>query len=288
MRVRVVTDSPIVALYFRSLLHSIPLYAPEAFPRTITLYAATLAGEGLAAWKGIGKPYTVVDVDPSTARASVAVAGGASLNSMRQALLTAAGHLQAVGGYRHVPGGVQNPNLMVARNDGLLHWYMRDGHVYADKSEAHPSLLTSKGSVLLSGGTSTLVVGPVCKELAGAAAAKGMLYSAHGVTWTASGLSAVFAGVSVPVGQVKGKLPFGRGTLLAQGLATLPLNTAKAVVHPSKVVIVGGEGSDSSSKYAHAGGVSPKAVDKVGALLAQVKDVVQVASEAEAMKAVGL
>jgi len=41
IRTRIITDSPLTALVARAALHRIPLYAPQAFPRTITVYAAT-------------------------------------------------------------------------------------------------------------------------------------------------------------------------------------------------------------------------------------------------------
>lgn len=41
IRTRVITDSPLTALAARALLHRVPLYNAQVFPRTITVYAAT-------------------------------------------------------------------------------------------------------------------------------------------------------------------------------------------------------------------------------------------------------
>lgn len=41
IRTRVITDSPLTALAARALLHRLPLYNAQVFPRTITVYAAT-------------------------------------------------------------------------------------------------------------------------------------------------------------------------------------------------------------------------------------------------------
>ncbi len=295
LRVRVITDSPAVALYFKSMLHRIPLYAPEAFPRTMTVYAATLAGDGVSGWAGMnGKPFTVVDSDPATARCTVAAAGAFSLSALRDAVATAAGQTMATGGYRHVAGGSQNPNLAAARADGVLHWYMRDSHVYAEKGEAHPDLLPFRGDIVLAqGGGSAIVVGG--EGVAGAAAVAKRLLAAHGGVWGAGataglGLHALWGGVSVPSAFARANaaaFPLGRGTMQAQGLATMPLEGGKAAPAPTHVVIVGGTGADAAAKFASAAGLTPKAAEKVASRLSGLK-VTEVATSQEAAKALGL
>ena len=121
VRVRVVTDSAAAALFFRSALQRTPLYAPEAFPRTLTVLVATLAApEGVAAARGKPGPFTVVDVDPLTARGTVLAVGAAPLggteDSVAAAVAAAAGQLMTLGGYRHVGGGAQNAALVKSCN----------------------------------------------------------------------------------------------------------------------------------------------------------------------------
>jgi hypothetical protein len=41
IRTRVIADCPVMGLAARALLHRVPLYAPQVFPRAITVYAAT-------------------------------------------------------------------------------------------------------------------------------------------------------------------------------------------------------------------------------------------------------
>lgn len=126
LRVRFVTDCPLVALASRALLHRIPLYAPEAFPRTLTVYAATLAAQegvaagaslpGAASASGGRVAYSMVDVDPQAARGTVTTVGAVPLAGVFGAIATAASALQVAGGYRHIPGGAaQSPNMNKAR-----------------------------------------------------------------------------------------------------------------------------------------------------------------------------
>jgi hypothetical protein len=122
VRVRVVSDSPVASLYFRSLLHKIPLYSPQAFPRTITVYVASLAGPDIGAARGMASPYTVVDVDPATARGTVLIAGAVPLSAMRDALASAASTLQIAGGYRHRLGGSHVPAIAEAQSEGYAAW----------------------------------------------------------------------------------------------------------------------------------------------------------------------
>jgi hypothetical protein len=307
-----VTDSPVVALYFRSLLHRIPLYSPEVFPRTLTVYAATLAGPGVAAASGSG-PYTVVDVDPQSARGVVLSVGHVGLASIADAVATAAGQLASVGGYRHVPGGGANAALAAARAEGVLSWYAHDGHFYAPKSEPHPDLLGVRGDVVApssssakagDGGGYTLVLGAAPGSVAGVAAAKGRLYAAHNSVWGGAdaggaGLSATWGGVSVPAAVAKDNakaLPLVRGALVAQGSVTFPLGgVARSVPHPSKVVVVGFgtpgpvKEADAPALIKQAAGLTDKQAEKVAARLAASKAAVTaVASAADAVKALGM
>lgn len=284
LRVRVVTDSPVVALYFRNLLHRTPLYSPEAFPRTLTVYAATLASDAISGACGMG-PYTVVDVDPQSSFGTVLSVGAVPLASIAEAVAAAAGQLQLAGGYRSVPGGAANPAITHARKANVLHWYMQDRHYYAQKDEAHPDLLPVKGDVVLNadGKSYSLVVGAPSGQVAAAAASKGRLYSAHNAIWSASeGISSTWAGVSVPSASAKG-LPVVRGALVAQGSVTLPLTGAKSVSHPSTVIVVGG------GDVKTAAGVADKQADKLAArLTASGAKVSNVATAADAVTALGL
>jgi hypothetical protein len=294
VRVRIVTDSPIVALYFRSLLHRTPLYNPQAFPRTLTLYAATLAREGSGAGRGMTAPFTAVDCDPLKQRGHVLCVGPASLASLASALATAAGALQAgSGGYRSIPGGAHNPGLVEARAAGVLPWYMRDGHVYAAQGAPHPALVPLRGALVAAagGGGTALVVGAAGAALEGAAARAGRLLAAHNCVWEAEGVgacAALWGGASLPTGAVK---PV-RGALVAQGTVTVPLCApSRACSAPGRVLLVGG-----SSSAAQAGGGALEALAACAGLSAASKErlaglkpsIELVGSAEEAIKALGL
>lgn len=244
---------PLVALHFRALLLRTPLYDAEVFPRTLTVYVGTLAAEEGAARAPLGDapgragPYTVTDVDPATAKATVLAVGRASLAAISRAVAAAATQLQALGGYRHVPGGDSVPTLSQARRDGLLHWYQRDGHVYAAPGEAHPDLLPLQADVVTAAaggaGGPTLVLGAINGEVAAAAAAKGRLWSAHHAVWEAGGkgVAAQWAGLCVPEGTAgvsADSLP--RGTLVTGGRvsAPLPLTPSRAAAEPAALLLV--------------------------------------------------
>ena len=244
---RPVPRSPVVALYFRTLLHRTPLYDAEVFPRTIVVYAGTLAAPDGAAraplasgGSGAGPlgPYTVTDVDPATARATVLAVGRTSLASVSRAVATAAAQLQALGGYRHVPGGSHIANIAEARKDGILHWYLRDGHVYAAPSEAHPDLLPLQADVVASaqaGAGPVLVLGALNGEVAGAAASKGRLLAAHHAVWEAAGgaVASQWAGLSVAEAVAGPAVTLPRGSLVSQGRATVPLPLAPSRTAPA-------------------------------------------------------
>ena len=238
LRLRVVTDSSVVALYFRSLLHRTPLYSPEVFPRTLTVYVATLGGAAA------GSPFAAIDIDAGAASGTVLASGAVPLSSLRDAMGVAAGHLQALGGYRSVRGGgAQSPNLAEARADGVLDWYARDGHVYAQPSEPHPDLLTlGGGSVAVSGsGGVALVLGARAGALVGAAATAGRLVGAHHVVWGPRTLTPLWAGVSLPAAPAA-PLPGvcgERGALFTQSSVTAPLLCGPgASVAPSSLFII--------------------------------------------------
>jgi hypothetical protein len=292
IRVRVITDSPVVALYFRNLLQRTPLYNPQAFPRTITVYAATLAasGPGVAAAEG-GSPYTVVDVDPATKAGTVLAVGGVALASLSDALAAAATQLALMGGYRSIPGGNKHPGIAAARADGVLSWYMRDGHYYPPATAPHPDLLPLPGDVIAEadGKGYAAVIGAAAGSVAAPAAAKGRLYAAHNFVWAADqGISSAWGGVTLPSAAAKG-VALGRGALVAQGGVTASLAGPRAVPHPSRVIVVGGSGADAAAKAKSAGGLSDKQAEKLAARLAATKaQVVSVGSAAEAAKALGL
>ena len=296
---RVVSDSAAAALFFRSLLQRTPLYAPEAFPRTLTVLVATLAAPaGVAAARGKAGPFTVVDVDPLAARGTVLAVGAAPLSAVAEAVATAAAQLMTLGGYRHVPGGAQNAALAAARADGVLDWYLRDGHVYADKAAPHPDLLAlPRGADVVrerEGGGVALVVGAAPGLVAAPAAAAGRLFSAGGAVWHASGaLSALWAGLSAPAplqAQLAAKLPLVRGSLVAEGMATLPLaGAARAAPAPGRVIVVGGGGGgDAAAAIKAACGLTDRQAEKLAARLKASGAVSAVADAKAALAALGL
>ena len=306
--------SPLVALHFRSMLHRIPLYDAEVFPRTLTLYAGTLAAADGAARLPLGGatgpagPYTVTDVDPSTAKATVLAVGGASLSAISLAVSAAAAQLQALGGYRHVPGGDSNPNLREARADGLLHWYLRDGHVYAAATEPHPDLLPLQADVVLAAEAAkgpVLVLGARNGEVAAAAAAKGRLWSAHHAVWESGGIASQWAGLCVPESAAGAVAALPRGSLVTQGRATAPLPPARShtVPAPSSIILVDAAGSkgplkpeELSARLQASGGLgagkaTPKLAESLAARIAAAGSglrIEAVATAADAVRALGL
>jgi len=291
VRVRVVTDSPAVALFFRDILPRTPLYAAEAFPRTLTVLAATLAApEGVAAARGKSGPFTVLDVDPLQARGTVLAVGACAPEAIADAVAAAAGQLMALGGYRHVPGGAQNASIAAAREDGSLAWYLRDGHTYADKSAPHPDLLALRNADAVfeagAAGGVALVLGAPAGVVAGTAAAAGRLFAAHSVVWGAAGLSAMWSGLSVPAAlqqQHAKALPLVRGSLVAGGRVMLPLaGAARAAPSPTRVIVVGAPDARTAS------GLTDKQAEKLASRMAAGAQVMKVADAAEAMKLLGL
>ena len=305
VRVRVITDSPIVALHFRCLLHRTPLFNPQAFPRTLTLYASTLARESTGAGRGMAAPFTVVDCDPVKQRGHVLSVGPASLGALTEALALAAGTLQAgAGGYRSIPGGAHNPALAEARAEGVLPWYLRDGHVYAGAGEAHPALLPLRGTLVAGGSAAagnSLVLGCGGGALEGAAGRAGRLLGAHhcvlelGEGGSAVAASAQWAGATLRAGSGSGSNGMGgagvRGSLIAQGAVTVPLHTpTRQAAAPQRVLVVSAGSGSPAEAVAAAGGVGEAGKARLAALMASAgaPRVELVGSEAEALKALGL
>ncbi len=290
LRVRVVTDSPIVALYFRALLQRTPLYNPQGFPRTLTVFAGTLASEGIAAGRGMSAPFTAIDVDGGAARGTVAAVGPAALGAVRDAVAAAAGALQAGGGYRHVRGGSHVPAIAAAQEEGVIDWYYRDGHVYAPPGVAHPELLPLRGTVVAEagGGGGCALVVDGGGALAGAALRAGRLFAAHHCVWEgASGaLAAQWGGAVVSGGGKPGAAPLRRGALAAQGGVATPLApAARAAPPPGRIILVAEKGAH----FATAAGLGDKLKARADALLSKFAPKVEhVASEEEALKALGL
>jgi len=291
LRVRLITDSPIVALYFRNLLHRIPLYSPEIFPRTLTVYAATLATNDSTAARGTTNPFTVVDVDPQSSRGVVLSVGKVNLSSIADAINTAASQLVTIGGYRSVPGGNNNVNIAKARAENVLHWYYRDGHYYAPVGEPHPDILPIKGDVVLNNSNQpTLVIGG---SVASNAIVKNKLYTSNGTLWSATlGLTSTWSGVTVPNKTV----PLVRGALVTQGSTVVPLaNQAKAVGQPASIVVINNSKTgnisttDAPALIKSVAGLTDKQVEKLTSRLSSGKiTVTGVPNAAEAAKSLGL
>lgn len=310
VRVRLVTDSPAVALYARSaLLQRIPLYDPEVFPRTVTVYVATLASPDIDAGRTAAgapaPPYTVVDVDAAAGRAAVAAAGPVSFAALRSAVALAAGQLMTAGGYRATPGGdAQNPNLAEARADGILSWYARDEHWYAPAGAPHPDLLAVAADVVTApaAGGPTLVFGAPAGGVAAAAAAKGRLYAAHHAVWVGTGagssVSSFWGGSTLPAGSAAAVAAAGavRGAVTAQGGVSAPLAGPKAVAAPAGVVVIDAgaaaagavTGADAVARIRAVAPLTDKQAAQLTARLAGGVPVTVVKSEADALKALQL
>jgi hypothetical protein len=287
LKVRVISDSPIVSLFFRNILHAVPLYSPEIFPKTITMFIGTKSTES---------PFVGVDVDPKTSQGNIVVRGNVNLLTIRESLLKAASKLMTLGGYRSIPGGNHVPNIKQARQDGVLNWYFDDRHIYDTPSDKHPSILPIQvESVLVNSSgknevSTTLVLGSSSGigKLSTAALAKGKLYTSNAAVWHKDvGISAFWGGVIAPVvgGGASGSQEAAgskvsvltnkpRGTLVVQGLEVVATSQAKYVPEPSKVVVIGNEANEE--------------VEAIKKWASPSLSIVKVQSEAEAITASGL
>lgn len=186
-----------------------------------------------------------VDVDPATARATILLRGPVSSGALANAIAIAGGALSISGGYRHVPGGAHVASLQDARNDDMLHHYLRDGHYYARADEPQPEVaLLPPGSAAVLG--KTLVIG---RDVLAAAASSGALaggkvQSGSGALWhPTEGVSAPFAGLLMPAAAASGAaaaaLP--AGSLVHGGEAVVPwaASAVRSFGAPSRVVVVG-------------------------------------------------
>jgi len=221
IRVRVISNDAVPALYFRNILLRTPLYDPEAFPRVITVYVSSTPNP---------KPFTVSDYNPTTNKAVVVASGAVPLAAIQQQITHVAAQLMDKGGYRHIKGG--GVRVDIGRKEGNIEWYLDDRHYFPPADEAHPDLLAIKGSVVIGGEGKVKVIvggGPTVPVLPS-------LFAASGLVWEAAGISKLYAGVSAPVAGTR--LP--KGALVAQGAATLavPL-TASLATAPDSIVAIG-------------------------------------------------
>lgn len=198
-----------------------------------------------------------VDVDPATARASVLIEGAAAPSDIVRAISVAASALWQSGGYRHVPGGSHDPNLSMARSDGVLDRYLRDGHFYAPATEPHPDIafLPPGAATLLatpSGELSVVIGQDSGSVVAGPAAASGRLRSASGAVWHATeGVSAPFA-CAMLAAPALGSLALPEGSLLQAGQVVMPWLQAasRSFGSPARVLIIGERGAAANDQEA--------------------------------------
>jgi hypothetical protein len=73
-----------------------------------------------------------------------------------------------------------------------------------------------------------------------AGAAKGSLFAAHNVVWGTAGVSALWAGASVPTSAAAATTL----TLVSNGVAHTSVNAGKLASHPASVVVVGNAGKE--------------------------------------------
>jgi len=202
----------------RALLFRTPLYAPEVFPRTVTVYVASETPES---------PSTYVDINAQRAAATVLASGNVPLGALRHAIAAAASTLHSLGGYQSVKGGsAQSPNLAAARSDGVLEWYARDGHVYSKPGATPPDLLTLRGAAVMlpAAGNATaeaaLVIGATTGILENAAAGAQRLLAAHHVVWHRSAdtkhdtLAPLWAGASLHSNNISSSSDAPRGAIV--------------------------------------------------------------------------
>lgn len=258
IKVRVISDRPEAALFFRNMLVPVPLRSAEFFPRNIVVIDASLHGTGFdMQGTPADAPLIASDVDPdarTSRKAKVVVRGNVPLSQVMQHVAHCATQLASLGGYRHLHGSPKNDE------DCLTH-----GYRLAPASEPHPSLLVLPGDVILGADGPTAVLGAGgsvaaaatlpsglvgARESAGAAAAQRAVagaatgpVAAHHFAWDEQRISALWGGLALPAAAMPGggdaaSLPRGALSLNGGALVCSGIAAPRVCGHPSRLVVV--------------------------------------------------
>ena len=273
IKVRLITDSPELNLYFRNVLVRVPVPDVDLFPRHIVVVANTHSPVRDAQ----GKPFVVSDIDPDTAlssKATVLASGPVPMHQIQRHVAHCASQLALMGGYRHCSGASHSQQRAMAQEDWDI--FPDDPYWKADPAAPHPDLLVVPGEVLLNAtGQGSLIVNPkqgtdaVLQQLAGEAGPAGSstkaetrakaspnanakegdgqaavdmtsrgLYAAHHCVWDADRVSRLWGGASLPSKALRGDVP--RGSLVTAGRTMVAFEGPQALpTHPAKVIFAG-------------------------------------------------
>ncbi|KAA0146942.1 hypothetical protein FNF31_07672 [Cafeteria roenbergensis] len=261
IKVRVISDRPEAALFFRNMLHPVPRYSAESFPRNIVVIDASMHGTGVDGKGAPAEPAVIAtDIDPeapTSAKATVIVRGRVPLSQIMEHVAHCATQLAVVGGYRHLDGAPPAAAAGIERGTATA-----DRYRLADESAPQPSLLVLPGDVFTDAAGTTAVLGAngavaASRVAAGAAALTGAsedpasvdaafaaamagsgVLAAHHFVWDADRLSSLWRGVAAPTAALgsaalpRGALSLNGGAIAATGLAA-PVTLA----HPNRLVL---------------------------------------------------
>lgn len=234
-RVRVVTDSPDVALFVANMLHSTPLYNAETFPRNIVVVANTQWAQA--------EPVVASDVNleaEGSVKCTVVAAGPVPFQAIARHIAHCGAQLASASGWTNQPGG--GAPALAAVETGTRELYVEDRH-WRPASGAAPGAVHLPATALAGakGGISLVFGSGVDVPAAAHADKKVTLVAAHHSVWSAGGVSRAWAGLSVPEAAVGGAEALPRGAICAGGLATLAFDAPAVVAHPVQVIVVGGK-----------------------------------------------
>ncbi|KAA0171279.1 hypothetical protein FNF28_00770 [Cafeteria roenbergensis] len=224
IKVRVISDRPEAALFFRNMLHPVPRYSAESFPRNIVVIDASMHGTGVDGKGAPAEPAVIAtDIDPeapTSAKATVIVRGRVPLSQIMEHVAHCATQLA-------VPSLLVLPGDVFTDAAGTTAVLGANGAVAASRVAAGAAALTGASEDPAS----------VDAAFAAAMAGSGVL-AAHHFVWDADRLSSLWRGVAAPTAALgsaalpRGALSLNGGAIAATGLAA-PVTLA----HPNRLVL---------------------------------------------------
>eukprot|EP01138_Halocafeteria_seosinensis_P015107 gb/GECG01015420.1/.p1 GENE.gb/GECG01015420.1/~~gb/GECG01015420.1/.p1 ORF type:complete len:452 (+),score=60.95 gb/GECG01015420.1/:1-1356(+) len=241
IKVRAVTDTAEANLFFRNMLHRIPLDIPDCFPRHILV----ISNEQ---WDKTD-PCVLVDIDMqanSATKAVVVAAGKVSFSELAENIAFCANELATKGGYRHEFGG--GLRARIARENGRLELYYTDRYWKASPDEPHPDMLLMRGHVLTKTGSAPHIIltendkvaAKALHKRASSDSASVDLYASNHFFWDKNGIGRAWGGIAAGVSDLGGSKWLPRGTIVEGDYAfrsfDAPLSTFE---HPYHIDIAG-------------------------------------------------
>lgn len=261
IKVRVISDRPEAALFFRNMLHAVPRYSAESFPRNIVVIDASMHGTGMDGKATPTEPAVIAtDIDPeapTSAKATVIVRGRVPLSQIMEHVAHCATQLAVVGGYRHLDGAPPAAAAGIERGTASA-----DRYRLAAEGTPQPSLLVLPGDVFTDATGTTAVLGangavaasriaagaaaltgasedPASLDAAFAAATAGAgVLAAHHFVWDSDRLSSLWRGVAAPAAALgSGALPRGALSLNGGAITATGLAAPVTLAHPNRLVL---------------------------------------------------